>query len=336
MNTPLMNLAQFSGKSIMIELMITRNCCYYCKHCMYDCGPKASKEYMSDEVLDKVKLQVDFLKRFNMNVAVNLVGGEPTIDFDKFSHIFEKVMTWNCSFTMTTNGWWLSNKKDTDRFFEIVSKYAPADGQSHFSKDSNRGFNIRISDDPYHEKQRKVKDINYALSKIFSDKELSEKYNMPFPNPTDPWIWRQFVKYEDDGFDSYYIAPNGRGKSVTNIDEWIKRFSKDGNFCMKHFNSFENIHYEVDGSISDTCGFGSIYDFGTVDDNILFIIQLIWIYKGDRYANRENKTFTCSNCREMVQEWKKENLDKNREFLAALNTMDAETFIGNYSYIFGV
>ncbi len=328
----MINLHGISQKPLLIELLITRKCCYHCDHCMYDCGPKESSEYMSDEILAKVKKQVNFLENFDSYVAVNLVGGEPTLNFEKFSHILSEVMTWNRSVTMTTNGWWLASQKNIERFFSIVAKYVCPNGKSNFYTGNTTGFNIRISNDLFHEKQRKVKDIDKALSKIFNDKKLIRKYNIPVPDAQDPWLWRQSVIYADDGFSSYYIAPNGRGRNVTNINEWIARFSKDGNFCMKNFDSIENIHYEPNGNISDTCGFGSIYDFGTVDDNIIYILELIWQYKKERWQNRETKNFTCLNCREMVQEWKEKNLERYKKEFSFFNTMDINKWLTNFTY----
>jgi|WetSurSiteA1Bulk_404760.scaffolds.fasta_scaffold01794_4 hypothetical protein len=329
-----MDISNFVRKSILLELMLTRKCCYFCEHCMYDCGPQESKAYMTDEILAKVKKQVDFLKKLDMFISVNLVGGEPTLNFKKFSHILDEVMTWNVSVTMTTNGWWLGSQKNIERFFAIISKYVHPDGKSCFYTGSKDGFNIRISDDPFHEKQRKVKDINGALLDIFSNDKLVKKYNIPIPNGTDPWLWRQFVNYGTDGFCSYYIAPNGRGRNVTNIGEWLNKFGKEGNFCMRNFNGFENIHYEPNGDISDACGYGSMYDFGTVNDNILYIIELIHMYKVERWNNRTTRNFTCANCRDMVKEWKKEKLELFKKSFAPLNTMNVEEFAASYSYIY--
>jgi hypothetical protein len=324
----MINIQGISERTALIELMITRHCPYYCKHCMYDCGPKESKEYMSDKVLQKVKKQIDFLKELNAKPGINLVGGEPTINFEKFSHILSEVTTWNVPIQMTTNGWWLASQKNTERFFAIVSKYADKSGKSGFYETiAQQPFLIRVSDDPFHDEIRKKRHINTTLKDIFQNKKLLSKYNIPIPNSSDPWLWLQ-INYEvESGLNSYYIAPNGRGKNVTNIDGWLKRYSKDGNLCMNNLQRLENVHYEPDGKISDICGFGSIYDFGTVDDNIIFILELIWQYKKERWQNRENKHFTCSNCREMVQEWKVENLDKYREYFSSMNTMNMEKWL---------
>ena len=326
----MINIQGLSERSILIELFLTRYCTYNCKHCMYDCGIHESKGYMSDEVLAKVKKQVDFLKEINMHVFINLVGGEPTTNFDKFSHILKEVKSWNVSISMSTNGWWLSSRKNIERFFDIVVPYVSKDGKSHWNSGEYNGFTIRISDDPFHEEQRKVKNIQDALNNIFSDYELMSKYNIPIPDPGDPWLWRQFLLYDSTGFDSYYIAPNGRGKNVTNIKQWMEKYSKDGNYCSYNFNRMENIHYELDGHISDTCGFGSIYDFGTADDNIVYILELIWQYKKDRWQNKDNQAFGCWNCREMVQEWKSKSLEKYQQLFSSLNTMDIDQWLKNF------
>jgi hypothetical protein len=308
-----------------IELLITRKCNLFCEHCMYDCGPKESADYMSDEVLAKIKKQVEFLSELDLPLIVNIVGGEPTINMSKFEHIFNEIASWNVSVSMSTNGWWLRSKEATKRFLKIVSKFAPRDGNAN-NKWGKKAYIIRISDDPYHQKQRVIKDIDVALDNIFDDIELINECNSPLPDITDPWIFRQ--KW-DAGF--YYVAPNGRGKSVTNFDEWMTYFpyyQKTGNYCSRDLiwepPSLESVHYEPDGLVSDACGLGSWYDFGTVDDNILFIIELIRQYKLDRYYS--GKKYTCKNCREMVQSWKLENLEKYRKQYSLLNTFDVEKF----------
>lgn len=328
-NTSMNEIEKLAGRAVVIELLITRKCCYHCAHCMYDCGPKESQEYMSDEVLNKVKKQVNFLRELHANVAVNLVGGEPTINFEKFSHILQEVATWNVNLTMTTNGWWLKSKKNIERFFAIVAPYANPDGKSHYYPNNRNGFLIRISDDPFHEKERNI-NILQKLYEIFNDQELLDKYKIPVPDTKEPWLWKQI--HTDK---TYYISPNGRGRDVTNIEDWIKRFGNDGNFCFKNFSTLENIHYEPDGSISDTCGFGSMYDFGTVDDNIVFIMCIIWAYKGARWNNRFENKFTCLNCREMVKEWKDKYLKPARKYLSGLNTMDVEQFSNKFEEVYG-
>lgn len=321
-------LPGISDRFIMMELFCTRYCTYNCEHCMYDCGPHESKEYMSDEILAKVKKQVDFLKQLEAFPIINLIGGEPTINLNKFEHILKQVATWNVGIMMTTNGWWLNSRKSTERFLKIVSPYAYIDGKSRRYK-FPIFFDIRISDDEAHYKKRKVKDIQQSLNEIFSDTKFLSDNNIPVPDKEDPWIWKQ-QHFLIDGLTTNYIAPNGRGRNVTNIDEHIKRYSKDGNYCHKNFNAIESIHYEPDGKISDTCGYGSMYDFGTVDDNLIFILELIWEYKKERWQNRENQNFTCWNCREMVHKWKEENLEKYRAFLSPINTMNIDKFIVNF------
>jgi organic radical activating enzyme len=324
------NISGLSGKGLIIELFLTNYCTYNCEHCMYDSGSHQSKEYMSDEILAKVKKQVDFLKQINMKVCINLIGGEPTNDFDKFSHILKEVKSWNVSVSMSTNGWWLSSRKNIERFFDIVSPYVNEDGKSHFQYEKNNGFTIRISEDPFHYEKRKIKDVQSSLNDIFSDYKLLSKSNVPIPHPEDPWLWKQYLIYDETGFDSYYISPNGRGKNVSNIKQWIEKYSKDGNFCFYNFNRIENIHYQVDGSITDTCGYGSLYEFGTVDDNLVYILELIWQYKKDRWQNKNNQAFGCWNCREMVQEWKEKNLERYREFFSSMNTFDMSKFLTNF------
>jgi hypothetical protein len=70
-----------------------------------------------------------------------------------------------------------------------------------------------------------------------------------------------------------------------------------------------------------------MYDFGTVDDNIVYILELIWQYKKDRWQNRDKQAFSCWNCQDMVQKWKEKNFNKYKKQFSGLNTMDMEKWL---------
>jgi len=313
-----MDLDLFQQRGILLELMITRKCNFFCGHCMYDCSPQSSNEYMSDEILNKIKNQVDFLKNVDIPATVNILGGEPTINFKKFEHILKIVSTWNTPITLNTNGWWLSSEDKTEKFFKIVSPYINENGKyytvSNFKK--VRIFLIRISNDPYHYTQRKVKNINEVLWNIFNNQEFIKDWGVPIPDDVEPWIYAQPVWDKN-----WIVSPNGRARNLSpiNINE---------NFCfLEKYNRTESIHYEPDGNITDACGWGSIYDFGNVNDNILFIIEIIRQYK--EYRKNCGKIHNCYNCREMVQDWKKENLIQMRDKYKELNTFNSWDFLYN-------
>jgi hypothetical protein len=307
-----MDLSILRKQFFNIELLLTEQCNFTCEHCMYDCSPYKSNLWMNNEILDKVKKQVDFLKNSKVMTVVNLIGGEPTLNFTKFAHILKKVYSWKVNITMSTNGWWLNTEENIQKFFSIVSQYANPDGSAGWEK-MDSAFSVRISDDPYHEKVRKIKNIGYALDKIFKNIELVNKFHIPFPDKKSPWIFPQPWR---NGY--YYVAPNGRGKNISNLDYYLEVTGKT--LCFKDIDNTvsQSIHYDPQGKITDACGFGSIYDFGTVDDNILFIEQLIEEYKIDR--KKSGKVYNCYTCREMVNEWKETNLQKAREKYCYLNT----------------
>jgi hypothetical protein len=304
-----MNIERYRYKTVFVELLITEYCNFMCEHCMYDSGTHQSSEYMSDEVLEKIEKQVVFLKKIGAFPCVNILGGEPTINFEKFSHILDIVNSWDCAITISTNGWWLASEKATEKFFAIVGKYVTRLG----------GFLVRVSNDPYHEKIRKIKNIEHALQKIFANESLVKKLNIPDRIKSNFWIFEQNWSA---GY--YYVSPNGRGKDITNLDYILE--VAGSKFCFHDLDKgkIEQIHYNPKGEVTDGCGYGSWYNFGTVDDNIIFIIEIIQQYKRDRLNSGEE--YNCYTCREMVNEWKDEKLAEIREAYCNLNTFDLSIF----------
>ena len=305
-----MNLNTLRKDGLLIELLITKKCNMSCVHCMYECGPQCSADYMSNDTLEKVKRQVTFLDSVRSSSTINLIGGEPTINLNEFERIFNKVFEWNTNITISTNAWWLSSEKTTKRFFDIVSKIIPGTGES-ISKNTGRRFAVRLSNDPYHYIQREIKDLDAAL--VIA---LEHNKNIPVPADKDPWIFAQPLHEK-----RWVVMPNGRGRNVSPLWEW-----EDQNFCFHaKGGGIEHVHYEPNGEVSDGCGYGSIYDFGTADDNILYIIEMIRKYK--RYRKDCGRVYNCYNCRKMVQEWKKEYFESAKTEYLGMNTFDVKSFL---------
>ncbi len=144
---------------VTVNLWLTEQCNFKCKHCFYASSPQSPKGYMSNDLLEEVKRFIGILiDDLQCNVSVNLVGGEPTLNLKEFARIFEQVMVWcqiwdsRLEFQMTTNGWWLNDPKWTLEFFTIIAPYVPSDGMG-----VENNFAIRISDDQYHRPFRKGK-----------------------------------------------------------------------------------------------------------------------------------------------------------------------------------
>jgi hypothetical protein len=212
---------------------------------------------------------------------------------------------------MSTNGWWLSSKESTKRFFNIISKAISPSGEAR-DYNTNRCFVLRVSDDPYHFVGRKITDLVAGLSQALGDND-----SIPVPDKNSPWL--QIPQLTE----KWSPVPNGRASKLkTSLD----RFKKE-NFCFHErylTKGIANIHYEPSGNITDACGYGSIYDFGTVDDNVLYINEIINQYQEKRDGCEE--IHNCFNCRSMVQLWKKSNLEKMREKYKQMNTFDVSEF----------
>ena len=48
-------LQEFQEKGITIEQFVTKKCNFHCAHCMYDCGIDQKNEFLSDEMIQKLK-----------------------------------------------------------------------------------------------------------------------------------------------------------------------------------------------------------------------------------------------------------------------------------------
>jgi hypothetical protein len=305
-----MNLELLQQKGMTIELLITRKCNMYCSHCFYDCGPKESAKYMDAEMLTKVKKQIQFLRDLDIVPVINIVGGEPTVNLNEFKKVFDEIFSWNIDLTMSTNGWWLSSKEATKRFFDIISKAISPSGEA-WNYQSHKYFILRVSDDPYHFVGRKITDLTAEVTQAFYDNDI------PVPDKNSPWL--QIPQLTG----GWVPVPNGRGSKLkTSLEK-----SRKTNFCFHErylTKGIANIHYEPAGNITDACGYGSIYDFGDVEDNVLYINEIINQYQMHRDKSKE--VHNCFNCRSMVQLWKKSNLEKMREKYKLMNTFDVAEF----------
>jgi hypothetical protein len=273
---------------------------------------------MSDNILLKVKKQVDFLEEMGIPTCVNLVGGEPTLNFDKFEYIFKEVSNWNCSLIMSTNGWWIQSDKFTKRFFDIVkNKVISLENYEGNRAKDNKLIAIRLSEDPYHDSQRRIKNLEGRLSDVLFE------LNLPKVTRDFRWIRTEYQDVRDLG-QKVIIFPNGRGKNVSTLKQFLNKNNLPERYCFADC-AFSSVHYLPNGEIADGCGRGSVYNFGTVDDNILFIMAMILKYKEERFQNAE--IYNCYNCRKMVQKWKMDRLENVRTEFSMFNTMNYKEFM---------
>lgn len=176
-------------EDVSINLLLTRRCNYECEHCMYSAGPKMPAAYMRDEDLYAIR---EFLETLGKNLlpstnfSINLVGGEPTLDMDRFKAILERIRDWrlpqnedeeeystrNLQIEMTTNGWWLEKYKDTAAFGKAVRQAL-----------INEEIRIRISNSIYHDRFRARR-----MEHLFKHKEPSGYYNARETSPLESYF----------------------------------------------------------------------------------------------------------------------------------------------------
>jgi hypothetical protein len=135
-------------REVTFTLLLTKRCGFACAHCMFAAGPGANAEWMPAGVLDEVLLAARTFRDWGFRTRLNLLGGEPTLDLERFalihSHISHHPLSHDLEMEMTTNGWWLRSWKDTCRFAGIVGEAV-----------AREELAIRISNSTWHDPYRK-------------------------------------------------------------------------------------------------------------------------------------------------------------------------------------
>jgi len=315
-----LNAAREEG--ITVNLLITEQCNFTCGHCMYSCSPQSPKGYMPIEIRNAIQEQILDMYDLDIHVSINLIGGEPTLNLDKFEEFLEWAMDmrdwYNCEIQMTTNGWWLDNPKFTKKFFKIVCTHV------HDFGGIDDGFTIRVSNDKHHDPFRKTKNINASLNEVFEfygesplmeidgyecincghwqeeegdceECECEDVYpNMippswmpPTPNENSPWIYVEDTKYKGN------VIPVGRGAKISQYE---------GDYF--HCNApCLHLSYKPDGSLMDVCCKGSNLPIGTVYDNPISLLTI-----AGEFLSGQSEQGTCRGCDIYGPHWVEENM----------------------------
>jgi hypothetical protein len=320
--------------TVTISLLLTQQCNFHCSHCFYDCGKEQPSEYMSRDVLYKVRQQVNRLMELDIPVSVNLIGGEPTLDLDKFEEILNEVMRWDVEVQMTTNGWWFHEVETCQRFFEAVGRWV-YDGSMEDCGPC--GFSVRISNDEYHDKFRphwlQNDKLRGELDNLWDYDEREVFYTMKWYCPECRKEWESEDRPDDDECpdcgcyletedeqvmlnipprpdgDMPWLYVERRGESSGIIPSggrgtWGSNDAGAKGWCYPH-----ELSYLPDGTLMDICCKGSWCEFGTVEDDPLVLLEV-----SKRFT--EEVEPSCRECRERAEEWKEERLGEVKEEVA--------------------
>ena len=178
---------------VTINLQLVNSCNFACGHCMYACRPldKQTEEWVSNDTLAELFSFLKPLIHQGHNIALNLIGGEPTKDLDQFRRILDFIMSQdrsNINVEMTSNGWWL-------RSWETLCKFASVTAP-HIDE-----LNIRLSNSIYHDPFRTPTE-----KRIFAIQSKKPSWS-PYVNPL-----AQLLTYAFDYYDSEPLCPHcGKG-----------------------------------------------------------------------------------------------------------------------------
>ena len=162
---PFQPLEEFADSvdHLLITLLLTERCHYQCAHCLYSGSPFRPKAYVSDSVLAQVALALEKGTATQGTPILNLLGGEPTYDFDEFARVIRWVKSLQAGtflLSMVTNGWWLGRLKSLTTFAEIMAPiWNPKDDE----------VRISISNTKWHDRFRSER-----LAKMIAGKNLGE------------------------------------------------------------------------------------------------------------------------------------------------------------------
>ena len=303
---------------IVIEPFLTKKCNFKCRHCMYSCSPESSDEFMSIETFSKIEKNVSFIRKLGLAVVVNLLGGEPTLYWNKLREIVDIAKEWDAMITLPTNGWWVGNDKATKKFFDTFSDIL----------NDPKKFSCCISDDRFHEEFRDSHSTLENFNKMFDKPEYS-KFK---PVSGNEWIvWQRLHEH-------FFINPQGRAKDISNAHIFIRGIAEDkSTMCWFEENKKRypgqfppGIHYEVDGRISSTCPFGNVrLGIGNIDDNVVYILALEKAFQLFRkeLLLKKNIKYNCYNCTAIYNFWVESGqLERAQKLYSGLNTFDIKEF----------
>lgn len=323
-------LHELQQEKLTLSLMLTRYCPFKCDHCFYGCGPTLSREYISENTLYRVRNFFDELSRLEIQVELNLIGGEPTARLSEFERVLRTVSRWtnrdgnDIQLEMVTNGWWLHRPKTAREFFEIVAPYLPPTGDCE-----DGGLAIAISDDQYHRpfRPRWFPPVEQVLRGIFDPDEFDcGPYDEPLISKVIYQCWRcgeVFDQYRrkcpscqsDDisrDFQPFMNLPTPNENGIPwiglhgDIDasgvvpsgmrgQWgYNDLAAENKYrCYWH----SSITFDPKGRLTDGCCRGPLMPFGTADDHPLVLLYLV------REFQTETKPLTCIDCREMARSY---------------------------------
>ena len=250
---------------------------------------------MTIETLDKVKNQIDRIENIEGCTTINIIGGEPTLDMDKFTRLMDYMSRWdNVRFEMTTNGQWLEKVETIRQFMKAVRPFVGSDGCF------DDGISVRISNDDYHDEFRpdwlksdKLKHVisamfDYSAMEYWDDgifvstayycngcSETFDEYINECPHCKGEDIIEEEgtfhmypVPYDDSNPWLWVDSHNDYGQMVP-----IGRARTNGiggadqAYNGRCYNPGTKLTYRANGALSDICCTGSNCRFGTVDDD---------------------------------------------------------------------
>lgn len=314
---------EYDREQVTVNVLLTEQCNFKCAHCFYGCSPKTGNGYITNEMLDRIYLNIIIpLLDEEVPVSLNFIGGEPTLNLNEFGRCMDWYArrcqnNYGIEFQMTTNGWWLRKRETTKRFMNIIKPFVTGE----FTE-----FSVRISDSVWHTEHRGLdgRQIKDRLASIWNpwehdpdfmfdtesvcpecyeaDDDLEEGEDCPncgalveyieceyipcFEPPIAPEENQPWI-YVDSETNSTNVIPSGIRGQFGHNDKAAKGFCGGAN-CLT---------YAPDGRHTDGCCSGSDMPFGTVDTSPWELLH----HTGE--FMKSMKGYSCLECRDMAKEY---------------------------------
>lgn len=239
----------------MLTLQVTQSCNFRCEYCIYS-GNYLNRQHTSKRMTEEVAFKaIDFLidhSRNNKEICVAFYGGEPLLEFNLvkkcIAYAEEKAEGKELSFSMTTNGWLLTD--DVTKFLceHDVNLTISLDGPEEI-QDSHRKvafnndgsfkqviLNIKNLKDKYPDYMRRIS-FNAVIDPLNDFSKIDEFFNC-----------NNIVK--DIQVGSTIISNNY--KKDTNIDKRIDKKYEE-HFMKQEYELFRIFYYLIRKKNTDKC-----------------------------------------------------------------------------------
>lgn len=320
---------------LTINMLLTQRCNFACGHCMYRAGPKLPARYMSEEDIADVMGFARLLQSYGVNPTINFVGGEPTYNLSEFARCMRQVDNLSsdieCSYEMTTNGWWLRSLPTMMKFCRAL----------HWTSLDNE-LNIRVSNSDYHDDFRSERDqmavdmigndksaegwMDYLIEHTYTlpdyDDEEADHYATGLRIDMDTGLVRRWLTDKIDRA-QFFIDSKLTHKQVVPVGRALDMGISGGRNGSCHWKDDIKFTFQPGGYLYDPCCNGGHVPLGHAKDGMLLFARRIKFMQAlhKRYTYGYGDDTRCRSCADFGARWTRHSMP---QFTRTINTSTAD------------